>query len=295
MGKRILLFVVTNLAIVLVVSTILSLLGIGRYIGPDGQLQYFSLAIFCLVWGMVGAFISLAMSRWIAKRALGVQLVNGNSGHSELDWLYATVAHQAQAAGLPMPEVGYYEAAEINAFATGPSQKRSLVAVSTGLLRAMPRPEIEAVLGHELGHIKNGDMVTMTLIQGVVNAFVMFLSRIAAFAVARVVDSKIAGLVHFVVLIVLQIGLGILGSLVTAWFSRHREFHADAAGARLAGRENMISALRRLGATESLVDTEHDALATFKISGRTKRMLSAFSTHPPIPVRIAALEGRSIH
>jgi heat shock protein HtpX len=292
MGKRILLFLVTNLAIVVVVSTILSLLGVGRYIGADGQLQIIPLGIFCLVWGMAGAFISLAMSRWVAKRAMGVQLVDGRTGNPDLDWLHTTVAHQAQAAGLPMPEVGYYDAPEVNAFATGPSQKRSLVAVSTGLLRAMPRPEVAAVIGHELGHIKNGDMVTMTLIQGVVNAFVMFLARIFAFAASRVVDSKIAGLVHFLVLIVLQIGLGILGSLVTAWFSRKREFHADAAGAHLAGRENMIGALRRLGATEGLVDKEHEALAAFKISGNTKRWLAVFSTHPPIPVRIAALEGR---
>jgi heat shock protein HtpX len=284
-----LLFLVTNVAIVVLLSIVAKLLGIGGYLGPNGQIQLVPLALFCLVWGMGGAFISLAMSRWVAKRAMGVQVIAGPSGHAELDWLYTTVAQQAQVAGLPMPEVGYYDSPEVNAFATGPSQKRSLVAVSSGLLRGMTREEAAAVIGHELGHIKNGDMVTMTLLQGVMNAFVMFLARIIAFALRQAIDSRAAGLIAFLVQIVLEIALGILGSMVVAAFSRHREFHADAAGARLAGRGNMIAALKRLQATVESVDNSSPALAAFKISNRPGWM-SLFSTHPPLAQRIAALE-----
>jgi heat shock protein HtpX len=290
-GKRILLFLVTNLAIMLVLSLVLSLLGVGGYIGADGQLQLVPLMIFCLVWGMGGALISLQMSRWIAKRALGVQLVDGKTGSPEQDWLYSTVARLAAQANLPMPEVGFYGTAsgEVNAFATGPSKKRSLVAVSWGLMQKMEQREIEAVLGHEIGHIANGDMVTMTLLQGVINAFVLFFARVAAFAVRMAVPEKIAWVAGFVTHIVLTIVLGILGSLVTAWFSRKREFRADAAGANLAGRGSMIAALRRLATTTELIDTSKPALAAFKISDK-KAWLSAFSTHPPLAERIAALE-----
>jgi heat shock protein HtpX len=290
MGKRIFLFLLTNLAVMLVLSVILSLLGIGSYVGTDGQLQLGALMVFCLVWGMGGAFISLQMSRWIAKKAMGVQLINGQSGNEGLDWLYNTIAMQAQQANLPMPEVGVYASDEVNAFATGPSKKRSLVAVSTGLLKSMERHEVAAVTGHEVGHIANGDMVTMTLIQGVVNAFVLFFARLIAFAVSMVVHEKVSWLVSFVVRIILEIVLGILGSLVTAWFSRKREFRADAAGASLAGRESMIAALRRLAQNAERVDVSHASLATMKISGR-KGWLQAFSTHPPIEERIAALQA----
>lgn len=289
MGKRILLFLLTNLAIMLVLSVVLSLLGVGGYISPEGRLQLVPLMIFCLVWGMGGALISLQLSRWIAKRAMGVQLVDGRTGNAELDWLHATVGNLAMRAGLPMPQVGVYGSAEVNAFATGPSKKRSLVAVSTGLLERMEHHEIEAVLGHEMGHIANGDMVTMTLLQGVINAFVLFFARIAAFAVRMAVPEKIAWVAGFVTRIALEIGLGILGSLVTAWFSRKREFRADAAGANLAGRESMLAALRRLATTTELIDTSKPALAAFKISDK-KAWLSAFSTHPPLAERIAALE-----
>ena len=185
MGKRIFLFLLTNLAIVLTLSIVLSVLGVGRYIGPDGSLNIQTLAIFCFVWGMGGAFLSLQMSRWIAKRATGVKLVNGQTGNAEFDWLYATVARLTQQANLPMPEVGVYDSGEVNAFATGPSKSRSLVAVSSGLLRAMRHEEVEGVLAHEVAHIANGDMVTMTLLQGVINAFVMFFARIIAFALAN--------------------------------------------------------------------------------------------------------------
>src|SRR6185295_9815527 len=273
----------------LVLSLVLSLLGVGGYISPEGRLQLVPLMIFCLVWGMGGALISLQLSRWIAKRAMGVQLVDGRTGNAELDWLHATVGNLAMRAGLPMPQVGVYGSAEVNAFATGPSKKRSLVAVSTGLLERMEHHEVEAVLGHEMGHIANGDMVTMTLLQGVINAFVLFFARIAAFAVRMAVPEKIAWVAGFVTRIALEIGLGILGSLVTAWFSRKREFRADAAGANLAGRESMLAALRRLATTTELIDTSKPALAAFKISDK-KAWLSAFSTHPPLAERIAALE-----
>jgi heat shock protein HtpX len=292
MGKRIFLFLLTNLAVMVVLSLVLSLLGYGGYIGADGQLDLGALMVFCLVWGMGGAFISLQMSRWIAKRAMGIRLLDGRTGNEALDWLYNTVALQAQQASLPVPEIGIYESAEVNAFATGPSRKRSLVAVSTGLLRGMERQQVAAVTGHEIGHIANGDMVTMALIQGVVNVFVLFFARVIAFAVRLAVDKKIAWIASFAVRIALEIVLGILGSLVTAWFSRRREFRADAAGASLAGRENMIAALRRLGASTELVDTSHAALATMKISGKGRKgWLQGFSTHPPIEERIAALQN----
>jgi heat shock protein HtpX len=290
MGKRILLFLLTNLAVMVVLSLILSLLGVGSYTGPDGQLQLVPLMIFCLVWGMGGAFLSLQMSRWIAKRAMGVHLVDGKTGNQDLDWLHGSVTNLAAQANLPMPEVGVYESEEVNAFATGPSKKRSLVAVSTGLLQTMERREVEAVLGHEIGHIANGDMVTMTLLQGVINAFVLFFARIIAFAVRMAVHEKIAWVAGLVVRIALEIVLGILGSLVTAWFSRRREFRADAAGAQLAGRDSMVAALRRLATTTDRIDTSNAALAAFKISDK-KGWLSAFSTHPPLEERIAALES----
>jgi heat shock protein HtpX len=249
------------------------------------------LATFCLIWGMGGAFISLQMSRWMAKRATGIQLVTGQSGQRELDWLYQTVARLTQQANLPMPEVGVYDSPEVNAFATGPSKNRSLVAVSSGLLRSMRPQEVEGVLAHEVAHIANGDMVTMTLIQGVMNAFVMFFARLVAFWVRQSSDSRNAGMISWVVMIVLEIGLGILGSMVTAWFSRQREFRADAGGASLAGRESMLAALRRLSSTRELIDPSHQALATMKISGAPKNYMALFSTHPPLEQRIAALES----
>lgn len=233
MAKRIFLFLVTNLVIVLTLSVILSLLGVQ----PGGGLE--GLAIFSLVWGMGGAFISLQMSRWIAKRATGVQLVDGRTGQQEIDWLYGTVERLTRQANLPMPEVGVYESGEVNAFATGPSKNRSLVAVSTGLLRTMQHNEIEGVLAHEVAHIANGDMVTMTLLQGVVNAFVIFFARVIASAM-RGDDSRGGRGGNFFVVLLLEMVLGLLGSMVTAWFSRQREFRADRGGAQLAGRGNMV-------------------------------------------------------
>ncbi len=289
MGKRIFLFLITNLAIVLMLTIVASVLGIGGFRYAGGGLDIGALAVFSLFWGMGGAFISLQMSRWIAKQATGIQLVDGRTGHAELDWLYRTVEKLTRQAQLPMPEVGYYESGELNAFATGPSKSRSLVAVSTGLLRSMREEEIEGVLAHEVSHIANGDMVTMTLLQGVVNAFVIFFARLIAFAVRQSSDSRNSYMLSYVVMIVLEIVLGILGSLITAWFSRQREFRADYGGATLAGRDRMIAALRRLQANHELVDTQHAALATLKING-TRGWMFFFSTHPPLEVRIAALE-----
>jgi heat shock protein HtpX len=289
MGKRILLFVVTNLAIMVTLSIVLSVLGFTGYIDPAGNINHVALMMFAFVWGMGGAFISLLMSRSIAKMSLGVRLVNGQTGHAELDWLYNTVARLAQQANLPMPEVGYYESPEVNAFATGPSKRKSLVAVSSGLLRTMRQNEAEGVLAHELAHIQNGDMVTMTLVQGVVNAFVLYLARVIAGVVRNAADERYAYMLSMVVTLVLDIVLGILGMMVVAWFSRAREFRADAGAAVLSGREKMIAALRRLQTTKELVDNREPELATLKINGGRAWML--FSTHPPIEARIAALES----
>ena len=289
MGKRIFLFLVTNIAIVLTLSVVMSVLGVGRYISADG-IDLGSLATFCFIWGMGGAFISLQLSRWMAKRATGVQLVDGKSGSQEANWLYATVERLTKQAELPMPEVGIYESPEVNAFATGPSKSRSLVAVSSGLLRSMRPEEVEGVLAHEVAHIANGDMVTMTLLQGVMNAFVMFLARLIAFGM-RSNDSRNSG-GSYMVVFMLEMVLGIFGSMVTAWFSRHREFRADRGGATLAGRSKMVGALRRLQANHELVDTRHEALATMKING-TSGWMVFFSTHPPLEERIAALERMS--
>jgi heat shock protein HtpX len=280
MAKRIVLFLVTNLLVVLTLSVVLSVLGVGSYVGPDG-LNIGALATFCLIWGMGGAFISLLMSRWIAKRAMGVQLVDGNTGRGELDWLYRTVQRLTQQAQLPMPEVGVYDSPEVNAFATGPSKRKSLVAVSTGLLRTMRPEEVEGVLAHEVAHIQNGDMVTMTLVQGVVNAFVIFLARVVGSIVRQTADERYAYVLSF------DIVLGFLGLIIVGWFSRAREFRADAGGAAMAGRGNMIAALRRLQTTKQLVDNSEPALATLKISGKWG---SLFATHPPLELRIQALE-----
>jgi heat shock protein HtpX len=288
MGKRIFLFLVTNLAVILTLTVVVTLLGVGGGAGVGG-FDLGSLAVFCLIWGMGGAFISLLMSRWIAKRATGVHLVDGRTGDSHLDWLHQTVGRLTRQANLPMPEVGVYESPEVNAFATGPSKSRSLVAVSSGLLRNMRPEEVEGVLAHEVAHIANGDMVTMTLLQGVMNAFVMFFARVIAAVITRSGDDRRGGGSYFLVVIVLQIVLGILASLITAWFSRHREFRADAGGAHLAGRERMVGALRRLAANQELVDPGHQALATMKIAG-VRSWAAAFSTHPPLEMRIAALE-----
>ena len=288
--KRILLFVATNLAIMIMLSIVLGLLGFTGYITADG-LNYAALLVFALVWGFGASIISLLMSRWMAKMAMGVQVIDGRTGHAELDWLYQTVQRLTQKANLPMPEVGIYESAEVNAFATGPSKRASLVAVSSGLMRSMRREEVEGVLAHEVSHIQNGDMVTMTLIQGVVNAFSIFFSRVIANIVRQLVDERISGLVFFVTTILFDIVFSFLGMMVVAWFSRAREFRADAGASVLSTRENMVAALQRLQMNQGLVDQSQPQLATMKISGaRGKGLLALMSTHPPLEERIAALQ-----
>ncbi|MGH9220194.1 MAG: protease HtpX, partial [Vicinamibacterales bacterium] len=264
--KRILLFVLTNMLIMVTLMIVLSVLGVTGYVTADG-LNYGALMVFSLVWGFGGAMISLAISRWAAKTAMGVQLVNGRTGHAELDWLYQTVEQLTRKAGLPMPEVGIYNSPEVNALATGPSKSRSLVAVSSGLLQGMRREEVEGVLAHEVSHIQNGDMVTMTLIQGVVNAFSIFFSRVIANIIRQVVDERISTVVYFVATIVFDIIFTLLGFMVVAWFSRAREFRADAGAATLSSRNNMIAALQRLMANKELVDNSQPQLATMKING----------------------------
>ena len=291
--KRILLFVLTNVAIMIMLSIVLGLLGVGGYITPGG-LDYGALMVFSLIWGFGGAMISLAISRWMAKMAMGVQLVDGRSGQAELDWLYQTVEQLTRKAGLPMPEVGIYDSPEVNAFATGPSKRRSLVAVSSGLLRSMRREEVEGVLAHEVSHIQNGDMVTMTLVQGVVNAFSIFFSRVIANIIRQLVDERISHLVFFVSTIVFDIIFSLLGMVVVAWFSRAREFRADAGAAVLSSRGNMIAALQRLAANKGLVDNSQPQLATMKIHGsKGNGLLALISTHPPLEERIAALQRLS--
>jgi heat shock protein HtpX len=241
---------------------------------------------------MAGSMISLLISRWMAKRSTGMQLVNGRTGDDTADWLYRTVEELTRKANLPMPEVGIYPSEEVNAFATGPSKSRSLVAVSSGLLRSMRREEVEGVLAHEVAHIANGDMVTMALLQGVVNAFVMILARVIAYALSnRGSRDDRGGAPSFMLVWMLELALGVIGMIVVSWFSRQREFRADFGGATLAGKADMLAALRRLGANRHAIDPRHEALATMKISGKWKGL---FSTHPPLEQRIAVLERAEI-
>ncbi|HMM36226.1 MAG TPA: protease HtpX, partial [Thermoanaerobaculia bacterium] len=254
-AKRVFLFLAVNVLVVATISVVLSLLGVRPYLNAYG-LDLQALAVFCLVWGFGGAFISLALSRVMAKWGMGVKLVDPGTPDPGAQELVSTVHRLAQAAGLrTMPQVGVYDSDEVNAFATGPTKNRALVAVSTGLLRRMRREEVEGVLGHEIAHVANGDMVTMTLVQGVVNAFTMFLARVLAFFVAQLFrrgdeeGGGVSHLVYFVATLVFDIAFSILGSFVVAWFSRLREFRADAGGARIAGRDRMIGALEALQRT----------------------------------------------
>jgi len=279
MIKRVGLFMAVNLLVVVTISLVLSLLGVGPYLTARG-IDYGSLAAFCLVWGMGGAFVSLSLSRVMAKWSMGVRLQSSGP-------LVEVVHGLARRAGLPaMPEVGVYDSPEPNAFATGPTKSRALVAVSTGLLDSMSQDELEGVLAHEIAHVANGDMVTMTLVQGVVNAFVMFLARVIAFAMSRG-DRDSRGMERLTVF-ALEIALGFLGMIVVAWFSRHREFRADAGSAKLGGREKMIAALQALQRRFEPYD-QQEALATLKIAGGRSGFMALISTHPPLADRIAAL------
>ncbi len=292
--KRVFLFLMTNLAVILVLSVTTRLLGVDRYLTAQG-LNLTMLLAFAAVIGFGGAFISLAISKWMAKRSTGAQVIEQPRNATE-QWLVETIRRQAQAAGIKMPEVAIYDSPDINAFATGPSRNNSLVAVSTGLLYAMSRDEAEAVLGHEVSHVANGDMVTLTLIQGVVNTFVIFLSRIIGYLVDSFLrrgeeESSGPGLGYWISSIVAEIVLGILASMIVAWFSRQREFRADAGGANLAGAGKMVAALERLKLAHAPAALPNE-MAAFGI--RNGGVAKLFSSHPPLDERIAALRARAM-
>ena len=291
MFKRVTYFLVTNLAIIFVLNLTMRLLGLDPYLAQYGQ-DTTGLLIFAAIFGMAGSFISLAMSKSMAKRFSGARIIETPSSSQEA-WLVATVKRQAESAGIGMPEVAIFNSPQVNAFATGMKRNNALVAVSSGLLEAMTREEAEAVVGHEISHVANGDMITLALIQGVVNTFVIFLSRI----IGQFVDKAIFkverghGPAFWITVIVAQLVLGILASVVVMYFSRKREFRADTGGAKLAGRDNMIAALQRLQAQHE-PSVLPDQLAAFGISGRgglgIKRL---FMSHPPLDERIEALRS----
>jgi heat shock protein HtpX len=291
--KRILLFLATNIAIMLVItiswSIISSVFGLGAINQGKGGLNLTSLLIFSALIGFAGSFISLMMSKWVAKRSVGAVVIEQPSNSTEI-WLMETVRRQANAAGIKMPEVAIYDSPEINAFATGPSRNNALVAVSTGLLNYMDRDEAEAVMAHEIGHVSNGDMVTLTLIQGVVNTFVVFLAYVIGNFVDRVVfkNEDGNGIGFFITNLVAQIALGFLASIIVMWFSRQREFRADAAGAKFAGKQKMIAALEKL---KAMHEPSHlpEQMAAFGINGGDIQKM--FSSHPPLDERIAALQN----
>jgi heat shock protein HtpX len=286
--KRVFLFLVTNIAVLVVLSIAARLLGADRFLTEQG-LNLGALLVFCAIFGMGGSLISLLLSKWMALRATGATVIEQPRGDAEA-WLLQTVSHQAQAAGIAMPQVAVFPSDTPNAFATGARRDAALVAVSTGLLRSMDRGEVEAVLGHEVSHVANGDMITLTLIQGVVNTFVLFLSRLVGYWVDRVVlrNERGHGIGFFATTLVAQVLFGIAASVIVMWFSRQREFRADAGGARLAGREKMIAALDRLR-TVSDPQPLPDAMAAFGISGRSKGIARLFMTHPPLEERIERL------
>ena len=288
--KRVFLFLATNFAIVLVLSVTMRLLGVEPYLTANG-LNLTSLLIFAAVMGFGGSLISLAISKWMAKKSMGVRVIESPSSSTEL-WLVDTVKKYAADAGIGMPEVGIFDSPEVNAFATGANKNNALVAVSSGLLQAMTREEAEAVIGYEIAHVANGDMVTLALIQGVVNTFVMFLSRVIGHTVDRVVfkNENGHGPAFFVTMIVAELILGVLASIIVMWFSRQREFRADRGGASLAGKGAMIAALQRLQMAHS--GPLPEKMAAFGIAGGSpqgwKRL---FMTHPPLEERIAALRA----
>jgi heat shock protein HtpX len=288
--KRIFLFLITNLAIVLVLSVTLQLLGVDRILDQQGAgIDFNALLILSAVIGFGGSLISLLMSKWSAKAMVGAHVIETPSNMTER-WLLDVVRRQAERAGIGMPEVAIYDSPEINAFATGWNRDNALVAVSTGLLNNMTQDEAEAVLGHEVSHVANGDMVTLALIQGVVNTFVVFLSRVIGFLIDRLVFKveRGHGPAFFVTVIIAQLVLGVLASIIVAWFSRQREFRADAGGAQLAGRNKMIAALERLKLNHEQSQLP-DQIAAFGISGKSGGFMRLFMSHPPLDERIAAL------
>jgi len=287
--KRIFLFLATNMAIILVLSISMRLLGVEPYLNEQG-LNLNSLLIFAAVMGFGGSFISLAISKWMAKKTMGARVIDQPRNADE-QWLFDTVANHARDAGIGMPEVAIWDSPEVNAFATGMSKNNALVAVSTGLLRQMRPREVEAVLGHEIAHVANGDMVTLTLIQGVVNTFVLFLSRVIGHTVDRVIfrTENGHGPAFWVTVIIADLVLGILASIIVMWFSRQREFRADNGGARLAGKESMIAALEGLKRLHP--SPLPDKMAAFGISGGgSQGWKRLFMSHPPLEERIIALK-----
>jgi len=292
MLKRVFLFALVNLLVLLTISIVLSLFNVQPYLQHYG-IDYRQLLIFCLVWGMGGAFISLAMSRAMAKWMMGVRLIDPARASGGEAWLLNTVQRLAQAAGLSrMPEVGIYESPDLNAFATGPTRSQALVAVSSGLLQRMGQDEIEGVLGHEISHVANGDMVTMTLLQGVINAFVMFFARLIAFALSQTMREENRRAVNFMVVFALEMLLSILGFMVVAAFSRWREYRADAGGAKLAGGPRMIRALEALQQNFRIEAAREprEAVQTLQIFGKQGGILGLLATHPPLEARIQRLK-----
>jgi heat shock protein HtpX len=295
---RIGLFLATNVAILVVISIVFRLLGLEGILAENQvDLNLQALLVMSAIIGFAGSFISLFISKWMAKRSMKVRVIDPQKpANSSEAWLVNTVQRQAQQANIGMPEVGVFDSPDPNAFATGASRNNALVAVSTGLLQHMEQDEVEAVLAHEVSHVANGDMITMALIQGVLNTFVIFLSRLVGFFVDRVVlkNQRGLGIGYFISSIVAQILLGILASMIAMWFSRRREFRADAGGARLAGNGKMIAALQGLQRQSSQEDLP-EQLAAFGISGKTKSGLAAlFLSHPPLEQRIAALQSRPV-
>ncbi len=288
---RLFLFIATNIAVIALISITFQILGIEGLLAANGvDLNLYALLVMSAVIGFGGAFISLAISKWMAKRSMGVQVIEAPT-HPQEKWLVETVARQAETAGIGMPEVGIFQSDVVNAFATGMNRNNALVAVSTGLLQKMTADEAEAVLGHEVAHVANGDMVTMGLIQGVVNTFVIFLSRIVGFFVDRVIlkNERGLGIGYFISSIVAQIVLSIFATMIVMWFSRHREFRADEGGARLAGKEKMVAALRRLQGDQA--EDLPGEFAAFGINGGKPTGIKAlFMSHPPLEERIASLE-----
>ncbi len=290
---RIALFLLTNLAIVLVASITLSLLGFDGYLAANGvDLNLPSLLVFCFVFGMAGSFVSLILSKRMAKMGTGTQIITQPRAPDE-KWLVDTVAELSKEAGIGMPEVGIFQSQASNAFATGWDRNNALVAVSTGLLGRFSRDEARAVMAHEIGHVANGDMVTLALVQGVVNTFVMFFSRIIGHTIDRAVfkTERGHGPAFYITTFVAEIILGILASMIVFWFSRQREFRADAAGAQLAGASAMISALERLRAEQGVQSELPDSMVAFGIRSGGKNMMRLFMTHPPLEERIAALQA----
>lgn len=293
---RIALFLATNLAIIVVASITLNLLGVGRYLDETGGLNLTNLLIFCFVFGMIGSGVSLLMSKWLAKRGTRTQVITQPRTQQE-QWLMQTVADLAKKAGIGMPEVGIFPSNQSNAFATGWNRNNALVAVSSGMLQRMSPDEVRAVLAHEIGHVANGDMITLALVQGVVNTFVMFFARIIGHTVDRVVFKNEGGhgIAFYLTTIFAEIILGILASGIVMWFSRYREYRADDAGARLASPAAMISALERLKAEQNLPNEMPDTLTAFGINkGQSQDLIQKFfSSHPPLDDRIAALRSKT--